>query len=62
MSTVRTLISRATNFRWTLHQLDVKNAFLHCDLQEEVYMEIPLGFENRQTERKVCKLKSLYTV
>jgi Reverse transcriptase (RNA-dependent DNA polymerase) len=29
MSTVRTLISMAVNGRWKLHQLDVKNAFLH---------------------------------
>jgi hypothetical protein len=61
MGTVRTLISCAANFGWPLHQLDVKNAFLHGDLQEEVYMEIPPGFANEQTVGKVCKLKkSLY--
>jgi hypothetical protein len=61
MSTVRTLIFCAINFGWSLHQLDVKNAFLHRDLEEEVYMENPLGFENNQTLGKVCKLKkSLY--
>jgi Reverse transcriptase (RNA-dependent DNA polymerase) len=41
MSTVRTLISMAVNGGRKLHQLDVKNVFLHGDLMEEVYMEIP---------------------
>ena len=45
MGNVRTLISCAVNFGWPLHQMDVKNAFLHGDLQE-VYMEIPPGFAN----------------
>ena len=61
MGTVRALISCAVNFGWPLHQMDVKNAFLHGDLQEEVYMEIPPCFANRQTVGKVCRLKkSLY--
>jgi hypothetical protein len=58
MGTVRTLISCAVNFGWPLHQMDVKNAFLHGDLQEEVYMEIPPGFANNQTIGKVCRLKN----
>jgi hypothetical protein len=61
MGTVRTLISCAVNFGWPLHQMDVKNAFLHGDLQEEIYMEITPGFANSQTVGKVCRLKkSLY--
>ena len=57
MGRVRTLISCAANFGWPLHQLDVKNTFLHGDLQEEAYMEIPSGFGNEQTLGKVCKLR-----
>src|SRR3954469_5000354 len=61
MNTVRILLSCAANLDWTVHQLDVKNAFLHGDLKEEVYMEIPPGFEDAKTVGKVCRLKrSLY--
>ena len=61
MNTIRTLISIAANFKWKLFQMDVKNAFLHGDLLEEVYMEIPPGFSSQETKGKVCRLKkSLY--
>ena len=61
MGTVRTLISCAANFDWPLHQFDVKNAFLHGDLQENAYMDIPPTFATSQTEGKVLRLKkSLY--
>jgi hypothetical protein len=61
MNTIRTLISVASNLKWKLFQKDVKNVFLHRDLEEEVYMEIPSEFSSSETEGKVCKLKkSLY--
>jgi Reverse transcriptase (RNA-dependent DNA polymerase) len=49
MNIVRTLFSLAVNGGWKLYQLDVKNAFLHGDLLEEVYMEIPPDFGTNQT-------------
>ena len=58
---VRLCISLAASYDWALHQLDVKNAFLHGDLQEEVYMEQPPRFVARGEIGKVCHLlKSLY--
>lgn len=41
MNTIKILLSLATNFDCPLQQFDVKNTFLHGDLEEEVYMDIP---------------------
>ncbi|RVW76743.1 Retrovirus-related Pol polyprotein from transposon TNT 1-94 [Vitis vinifera] len=61
LNTVRVLLSLAANLDWSLHQLDVKNAFLNGDLEEEVYMDIPAVFETTSNFNKVCRLrKSLY--
>nr|CAN64261.1 hypothetical protein VITISV_038895 [Vitis vinifera] len=46
MNTFQVLLSLATNLAWYLQQFDVKNAFLHSDMEEEVYMEAPLGFDD----------------
>ena len=56
MNTVRILLSLAAHYNWQLLQYDVKNAFLHGDLDKEIYMNIPPIFE-RNTGNKVCKLK-----
>jgi len=37
--------------------MDVNNVFLHGDLQEEVYMEQPLGYVNQTRPNLVCRLK-----
>ena len=42
MNTVRVLLSPEANYGWNLQQFDVKNAFLHGELEEEISMELPL--------------------
>ncbi|GKC18938.1 ribonuclease H-like domain, reverse transcriptase, RNA-dependent DNA polymerase [Tanacetum coccineum] len=59
--TIRLLIALAARKGWKIHHLDVKTAFLHGELKEEVYVVQPEGFEKPGEEEKVYKLaKSLY--
>jgi hypothetical protein len=44
MASVRLFLAMAAMKRWSLFLLDIKNAFLHGDLEEEIYMEQPPGF------------------
>ena len=61
LNTIRVLLSLTTNLDQQLQQLDIKNVFLNGDLEEEVYMDLPPGFDKERKEGKVCKLKnSLY--
>ena len=58
IDTIRVLFSIAANLDWPLHQFDVKNAFLHGNLEEEVYMVPPPGFSKGFRFNEVCRLKN----
>ena len=61
LTTVRVVLAMCATFDLYLEQLDVKTAFLHGKLEEEIYMQQPGGFEERGKENLVCRLnKSLY--
>jgi Reverse transcriptase (RNA-dependent DNA polymerase) len=57
MSTVRILLSVATNLGWDLYQMDVKNTFFQGIMEEEVYMTLPPGHKNTSNPSLVCRLK-----
>ncbi|GJR05114.1 ribonuclease H-like domain-containing protein [Tanacetum coccineum] len=57
IGTIRTVLSLSTSCHWSVHQLDVKNAFLHGDLSKTVYMYHPLGFWDSGHHDYVCLLQ-----
>jgi Reverse transcriptase (RNA-dependent DNA polymerase) len=61
MTSIRAVLGLVAGLDLELEQLDVKTAFLHGDLEEEIYMVQPEGFEVKGKYNMVCKLKkSLY--
>jgi hypothetical protein len=61
-ATVRAILSLALSRNWVIHQLDVKNAFLHGTLTETVYCTQPTGFVDA-TNPDFCRLnRSLYSL
>jgi hypothetical protein len=58
---VRTMLSLVVSRSWSVHQLDVKNVFLHDTLLEIVYYSQPTGFVDPAQPDRICLLnKSLY--
>lgn len=60
-ATFRSLLAIASMHQIALKHLDVRTAYLHGDLEEEVFMKQPPGFEESGQEHLVCRLrKSIY--
>ena len=63
ITTVRVLLALAASKSWKLWQMDVKNAFLHGELDRDIYIDQPQGFVNIEKSGYVCKLnKALYSL
>ena len=61
MDTVRMIVALAACKGWNIFQLDVKSAFLHGELREDVYIEQPKGYVKKGKEHNIYKLhKALY--
>ena len=61
MTSIQTVLSIAASMDLEVEQLDVKTAFLHDDLEEEIYMQQVEGIVKKGKENLVCQLKkSLY--
>nr|GFB50989.1 zinc finger, CCHC-type [Tanacetum cinerariifolium] len=61
METIRLILALSAYHGWEVHHLDVKSAFLHGELKEEVYVTQPEGFKKPRNENKVYRLvKALY--
>lgn len=58
MNIVQILLFLSVYSEWELQQFDLKNVFLHGNLDEEVYMDIPLGF-GTSNEANVCRSKKV---
>jgi hypothetical protein len=59
MATTRLLLHIANTLDWEADQIDITGAYLHSDLEEDLYMEQPPGYSDDKTQ--VCKLqKTIY--
>ena len=58
IASIRLLLSMVALQSWSLYQLDIKNAFLHDNLENEVYMEQPSGFVAQPSGlvHRLCRL------
>ena len=53
-TTIRIMLSYAVSNQWLIHQIDIKNGFLHGNLTEEVYMQQPHGYVHPSFPNHIC--------
>jgi hypothetical protein len=56
MSTIRTVLAMAAQNDWEIHQVDIKSAYLHAEIKEDIYMRPPPGYLRAGDEGKVLRL------
>ncbi|KAL0456089.1 UNVERIFIED_CONTAM: Retrovirus-related Pol polyprotein from transposon TNT 1-94 [Sesamum latifolium] len=56
LTTIRVLLALVASKHWNLWKMDVKNVFLHGELDREIYMNQPTGFLSPDHSEYVCKL------
>ena len=54
---IRIILAIVVFYDYEIWQIDVKTVFLNGDLEEDVYMTQPQGFEDLKNAKKVCKLQ-----
>ena len=52
-TSIRTILALVAVMKWKIHQMDVKTSFLNGVVEEEVYVEQPLGFETHDKQTRV---------
>ena len=60
MSTIKIILALTIHNSWVMH--DIRNAFLHGDLEKEVYMEVSLSIQVEVPNNVVCTLKKAVMV
>ena len=62
-TSIRAIMVLAAKLGWKLQQMDVKTTFLNGVVEEEMYVEQPLGFDTHDMQTHVCRLrKALYSL
>ncbi|MCO5589064.1 hypothetical protein L7F22_043029 [Adiantum nelumboides] len=63
MTSFRVIVALAAHYQFHLQQLNIKTTFLHGDLDEELFLQQPLHYEDSTSPHYVCRLhKAIYNL